>query len=250
MKTRRVALGAALAFGVASCASSSGMGPAAPSSGVAGTAVDLAGGPAPQVAGTRCKNGRCTCRAGRDNRELAPPPEGSKRFEIRVWADGGKAVLKSAELGVFGGGGPEPTCYYVDIPEGSKQEVQFVAMEGQTGGGIAPGLSIAEYGPTQPADRKGDPAYWYDILKVGCSGQNGRCDRWAADDWAKTARQRKRGRLDPCGSTVISHLEWETTGGLGDRDGGYFRDFTVKFGMEVKRFPTQFAPGATECVPK
>ena len=29
-----------------------------------------------------------------------------------------------------------------------------------------------------------------------------------------------------------------------------FRDFTVDFTMEVKRFATEFHPGATECVPK
>ena len=31
---------------------------------------------------------------------------------------------------------------------------------------------------------------------------------------------------------------------------GFFRDFTVTFEMEVKKFATQFAPGSTECVPK
>ena len=31
---------------------------------------------------------------------------------------------------------------------------------------------------------------------------------------------------------------------------GKSRDFTVSFTMEVKKFPTQFKPHATECVPK
>ena len=64
------------------------------------------------------------------------------------------------------------------------------------------------------------------------------------------AKTRKRGRVDPCGSTVFSHLVWDTSGGTGDRELGLFSDFTVKFTMEVKRFATQFRPGSTECVPK
>jgi hypothetical protein len=49
---------------------------------------------------------------------------------------------------------------------------------------------------------------------------------------------------------VITHLGWDTSGGTGDPELGLFRDFTVKFTMEVKRFATQFRPGSTECVPK
>jgi hypothetical protein len=49
---------------------------------------------------------------------------------------------------------------------------------------------------------------------------------------------------------VITRLGWDTSGGTGDPELGLFRDFTVSFTMEVKRFPTQFRPGSTECVPK
>ena len=56
------------------------------------------------------------------------------------------------------------------------------------------------------------------------------------------------GRVDPCGSSVISHLLWDTSGGTGNRELGVFQDFTVKFTMEVKRFATQWPPRAKECV--
>ncbi len=102
--------------------------------------------------------------------------------------------------------------------------------------------SIAEYGPKGP--------WWYDVLQVRCAGPGLKCNRDAADAWSAEAKTRKRGRIDPCGSAVISHLVWDTSGGTGDRELGLFRDFTVKFTMEVKRFATQFPPGATECVPK
>ena len=74
-------------------------------------------------------------------------------------------------------------------------------------------------------------------------GPGDRCNRDAADAWSAEAKTRKRGRIDPCGSTVISHLRWDTSGGTGDRELGLFRDFTVDFTMEVKRFATQFRPG-------
>ena len=61
---------------------------------------------------------------------------------------------------------------------------------------------------------------------------------------------RKRGRADPCGSSVISRLVWDTSGGIGNRELGLFKDFTVKFTIEVKRFPTQWPPHAKECVAK
>jgi hypothetical protein len=107
---------------------------------------------------------------------------------------------------------------------------------------VGPTLDIAEYGPKGP--------YWYEIVNVRCDGPGGKCTRDAADAWAVELRSRKRGRLDPCGSAVITGLKWETSGGASVREAGLFRDLTVTFTMEVKKFATQFAPGATECVPK
>jgi hypothetical protein len=82
---------------------------------------------------------------------------------------------------------------------------------------------------------------------VRCDGPNRRCNRDGADAWSAEVKTRKRGRIDPCGSTVISRLTWDTSGGTSDRELGLFRDFTVKFTMEVKKFATQFHPGAPEC---
>jgi hypothetical protein len=49
---------------------------------------------------------------------------------------------------------------------------------------------------------------------------------------------------------VVTGLDWQTSGGLAERDGGFFRDFSTRFTMDVKSFPTKFPPGSTECVPK
>jgi hypothetical protein len=222
------------------------------------TDVALLAGPSPTVAsattvtfaGARCAAGSCSCREpGRDDAETAPPPDGSKRFEIRLSAAGGTGALDLSGLGTVATA-PSPdalsnvrdTCAYIDVPSGSTHDATFVAKESAPGQGVAPRLRIAEYGP------KGH--FWYDLIAITCEGPDGRCDRDAADRWAVAARQRKRGRLDPCGSTVVTKLVWETSGGQAARDGGLFRDFTTRFTMEVKKFATQFAPGSTECLPK
>ena len=197
------------------------------------------------LAGGRCKNGPgepCACRDLRDfTPENPPPDEGHKRFEIRLSAEGGSATLDSPTLGHFAARDTE-TCYYIDVISGTTSDVVMNAKETWPGKGMGPELSLSEYGPKGP--------YWYRILDVNCAGPNRRCNRDAADAWGADVKTRKRGRVDPCGSTVITHLGWDTSGGTGDPELGLFRDFTVKFTMEVKRFATQFRPGSTECVPK
>jgi hypothetical protein len=219
-------------------------------SGAAASAVVIAPPATPgardaNLAGARCTPGGaapCTCRARPgDVAEKKPPDADHKRFEIRLRAAGGSATLESPTLGRFAGGEDE-TCFYVDVLPGTTSDVVFTARASTAEGGVEPVLDMAEYGPKGP--------WWYDVLSVRCDGPGHRCNRDAADAWSAEAKTRKRGRIDPCGSTVISHLVWDTSGGTGDRELGVFRDFSVRFTMDVKRFATEFAPGATECVPK
>jgi hypothetical protein len=194
------------------------------------------------LAGARCQGAICSCRNPTRNAAEVPPPEaGHKRFEIRLGAGGGAAELTSPTLGQFSAGAGE-TCFTIDVVPGTTHEVSFVAREPRPEEGVSPTLDIAEYGPKGP--------WWYEVLQVSCVGPGGKCNREAADAWSVVAKTRKRGRVDPCGSAVISHLVWDSSGGTGTRELGVFRDFTVKFTMEVKKFATAFAPGSTECVPK
>ena len=253
------ATGAAGATGGASSAPPSGSGSAA---GDGRAPVGVVPGPAPEVAsqtsltlaGARCGGGTCKCRQpGVDDIETELPPAGAKRFEIRLSALAGRASVSLSQLGTLAaapddGGPPDvtqpvrETCAYIDIPIGTVHDVEVVSRETVSGEGVAPRMRMAEYGP------KG--GFWYDVVAVGCEGSSGRCDRGAAQAWAASARQRKRGRLDPCGSAVVTRLRWATSGGQAERDGGLFRDFSVELTMEVKKFATSFAPGSPECVPK
>ena len=196
------------------------------------------------LAGARCqgRNSSCSCRVAADEGESEPPPEGKKRLEIVMAADGGVATLDTA-YGRFTTTGPAEACFYVDVPVGQTTDMAFVANADKPADGVGPRLRMAEYGPKGP--------YWYAIIDVECKGQDGRCDRQGAEAWgARNLKDRKRGRLDPCGSAVVHKLAWDSVGGQSDRDGGLFRELTVRFALEVKKFATQFAPGSTECVPK
>jgi hypothetical protein len=206
----------------------------------AATTVPLAG--ARCQGGTASGTGSCACRLPGDDAETEPPAEGMKRLEIRLSADGGRAALEGG-LGHFQVAGPQERCFYVDVRGGQTSDVSFKAHADRPLDGVAPRLTMAEYGA------KGN--HWYAIIDVECRGERGRCDKQGADAWgARNLRDRKRGRLDPCGSAVVKQLSWDSAGGEPDREGGFFRELTVRFALEVKKFATQFAPGSTECVPK
>lgn len=204
--------------------------------------VASAGASGATLAGARCSSTACTCRAPGDDAESQPPAEGMKRLEIRLSADGGSAVLDSPTLGRFTAVGARELCYYVDVVAGTKHGFSFTSEAASADLGLSPRLAIAEYGP--------QGHHWYKVHAVECVGSGGRCDRAGAEAWVGSLQTRKRGRLDPCGSLVVTGLDWETSGGQARRDGGLFRDFSVTFEVEVKKFAPRFAPGSTECVPK
>ena len=197
------------------------------------------------LAGARCAQGPgepCACRDRRgDPAEKPAPGRGAQALRDPTVGGGGKRHPGLPDARAFRGRDIE-SCFYIDVVPGTTSDIVFNAKESWPQKGMGPALEISEYGPKGP--------WWYRILDVHCAGPGGRCNRDAADAWGEEIKTRKRGRIDPCGSTVISRLGWDTSGGAGDPELGLFRDFTVSFTMEIKRFATQFRPGATECVPK
>jgi hypothetical protein len=198
---------------------------------------------AAELAGARCQGGQCRCRGSRDNAETAPPAADHKRFEIRMSAAAGEIVLTSPTLGRLHHDGREEACFYVDLPAGSSHEFVIESREAHKSQGLTPSVRFAEYGPKGP--------WWYDVLTVGCGAGEKRCDRDAAREWeASWLTKRKRGRLDACGSTVVSALRWDTSGGQHMQDGGLLRDFHVQFVLQVKAFATELPPRDPRCAPQ
>ncbi len=239
-----LAFAAVLTAGLAGCASTSPSQNASPpeaSSPAAG--APSATLPPPLLRGARCE-GRtsCACRKPGDDLETVPPAPDMKRLEIRMSFHGGNGSLSSPAIGQLPATDVAETCYYVDVPAGSTSAVRFDGRASNERTGFSPRLSVSEYGPAGP--------FWYEVLTVECVGVGGKCDRAGTDAWVATLRNRKRGRIDPCGSLVVTNLKWDTSGGLAHRDDGFYRDFQVAFDLDAKKFSPKFAPHSTECVPK
>jgi hypothetical protein len=196
--------------------------------------------PAPQLSSSHCADGRCVCRGPGDKREDPLPAPGKKRIEIRLSTDRGALTLDSPTVGHFEHKGEGEACYYVDLDVSTLYTFHLASKEEREGGGVSPRVHITEYGV--------HGHYWYDILDVACGlGERG-CDPELARQWGQGwLEKRKRGRLEACGSLVVVGLKWTTSGGQAEANGWLLRDFNADFGLEVKKFATEFPPGSPEC---
>ncbi len=155
-------------------------------------------------------------------------------------ADGGHVTLDAPMVGHFEHGGGEEACFYVDLPVSKIYDFRLEARESERGQGVAPVVHISEYGPKGP--------FWYAIVDITCMAGERRCDPELARSWGDGwVAKRKRGRLDPCGSIVVTGLRWDTSGGEAAMNGGLLRDFRSQFSLEVKKFATEFPPDAAQC---
>jgi hypothetical protein len=197
-------------------------------------------GPVPALAGKRCADGVCRCRGPRDPAESPPPAAGRKRIEIRMSAVNGHIKLDSPSTGHFEQGGAEEACFYLDLDVNLSHDFHLDSEEGRTDAGVTPHVHIAEYGPAGP--------YWYDIVDIHCGLGASACTLESAKDWGEAWKAtRKRGRLEPCGSINVSGLKWTTSGGSEADKGGPLRDFEASFALDVRKFATEYPPGASEC---
>ena len=192
------------------------------------------------LAGKRCADGLCRCRGAHDPAESPPPAAGSKRIEIRLSAVNGEIKLDSPSAGHFAQSGAQEACFYVDLDINVRHEFHLDSQEGSGEVGVTPHLHISEYGPAGP--------YWYDIVDIACGLGAASCTLESAKDWGETwTATRKRGRLEPCGSINVSGLKWTTSGGSEADKGGSLRDFEASFALDVRKYATEFPPGAAEC---
>jgi hypothetical protein len=203
--------------------------------------VEVERGPVPILASSHCRDGACTCRIlGDGKKEEQPPAPGKKRIEIRMSVYHGSLTLDSPTAGHFEHADEQEACYYVDLDVNTQYTFHVASKEAKEGGGVTPSVHISEYGPIGH--------YWYDIVDVTCGvGERG-CDPGLARAWGQNwLDKRKRGRLEACGSMVVVGLKWGSSGGQAEANGWALRDFNADFGIEVKKFATEFPPGAPEC---
>jgi hypothetical protein len=188
------------------------------------------------LAGHRCSSTTyCACRQAGDDAEKTPPPEGHKRFEFRLatatgvaWVtiDGKDQLFKSKERA--------EDCFYVDLPHG-KHAVALRAKAEHPQGGVGIGMHVAEHDPRGPS--------WYRSFGFQC-GVPGPCDKDTMAAW-KSAISSDRAKLrDPCGSTRVEGLGWET-GRM--PDAVHPEEISVSFTLNVHDYLPQRTPEDPDC---
>jgi hypothetical protein len=204
-------------------------------SGASQSQQPMAAAPEPRtravLVGPLCQDDECRCRRGADD---AGRPEGKdKRYEVRfgpsphpLWATiDGMVLYKSRERA--------DACFYVDLAPGPHQVV--LRGDGE-GAGLSAAWSIAEQGGAEGS------TWWYSTFDFAC-GAPGQCAVDALRAWKQRALEFK-GKHDPCGSTWIKGLEWET-GRMPDRQ--HPDEIQVRLTLDVRPFTPETPPGSGEC---
>ncbi len=208
---------------------------AAPSAGAAasGPNQDLEQPPARTeavLAGPLCQGDACRCRESDD--DAGSPPGGFKRFEVRLgpsddplWATvDGMVLFKSDQR-------PE-SCFYVDLKTGK----HAVALRGRGKQGLSAAIAIAEQGGAE------DATWWYRTFDFQC-GTPGQCDLETIENWKREVAK-LAGKHDPCGSTKVQGMRWET-GRMPDRN--HPDDLALHLTLSVYEFTPTNPPGSDEC---
>jgi hypothetical protein len=182
------------------------------------------------LAGPLCQADECRCK--RSDGDAGEPAAGSKRFEIRLgpskdplWATvDGMVLFKHRER--------IDACYYVDLTPGPHE----VSLRGQGQGGLSVAMAIAEQGGGE-----GD-AWWYSTFDFTC-GAPGVCALEDIREWKERVAP-LAGKHDPCGSTKVKSIEWET-GRMPDRS--HPDDLLLKLRLDVHKFVPKHPPGSGAC---
>jgi hypothetical protein len=146
------------------------------------------------LAGPLCEGQMCRCREPGREPGVAQRP-GTKRYELRLgpvenelWVTVNSMVLyKSRERAT--------ECFYIDLPAGKHP----VILRARGEYGFAARLSISEIGA------KGG----YDTFEFGCGGP-GMCELDQLKEWETSLSRYQRGAHDPCGSTKIRDIDWQS----------------------------------------
>jgi hypothetical protein len=197
------------------------------------------------LAGHRCTSADfCQCRNlanPEDATEKAPPPAGTKRFEFRVSSSDGRAwVTIDGKDQLFKNVERIEDCFYLDLPVDEKaigeHTVRMRAKSDNAGaGGVGAALKVFEYGQQTNA--------WYEIFQVTC-GAPGACDKDSLVEWKERAEADRRSIWDPCSSTKVKGVAWET-GRM--PDALHPEELTISFSMKIYPHSPRFQPRDETC---
>lgn len=184
------------------------------------------------LAGPLCERQGGPCLCANSVAEVGQPPEGLRRFEVRLPSTRGTA----SAMAIDGVGtllrdeeNPGGSCFYLDLRPGATYHVRYLARAHSRERGISVAFGIREVGPR---------GSWYDVIAQRCGSSDEPCGYRSVADW--TADFGGGGRFhDPCGSTLIEQVRVE--GGIFDQR---FEDAQFSFDLEVMPPPPERAPGS------
>lgn len=214
----------------------------APACGGAG-AGEMAALPTPvtraTLAGPLCEGTVCKCREAGD-RAGTPMDGAGKRYEIRIGPTSNELWVTLDENVFYKDAEQVTACFYVDLRPGEHP----VRLHAQGNPGFDARLSIAELQPVDEAeDAESQSERWYDTFDFTC-GAPGHCDLEQLRDWQASLSRYRRRLHDPCGTTRISRLAWQT-GEAPDRM--HPTALQLDLVLDVYEFPPAHGPGDPAC---
>lgn len=226
----------ALAWLVVACGGGSQEGQGPPAAAASSPpVVNLDKDPPPRteavLVGPLCEGSACRCREGDD--DAGQPPAGHKRFEVRLGvADDPMWVVVDGMILYKSRDRPE-SCFYVDLVPG-KHAIGLRAVGDAEG--MSAALAVGEQGGAE------DATWWYRTFDFQC-GTPEPCDVGTLEAWKREAAVME-GKHDPCGSTKVEQIRWETSRSP-DRDRP--DELILRFTLDVYKFTPANPPGSEEC---
>jgi hypothetical protein len=184
------------------------------------------------LAGPLCQSDSCRCREG--DADAGAPAAGLKRFEVRLGPSDDPLWAVVDGMVMFKSDQRQEACFYVDLKSGT-HAVRFRDRGKQ---GLNAAVAIAEQGGAE------DATWWYHTFDFQC-GAPGACDVETIERWKQQVTA-LRGKHDPCGSTKVQAIRWET-GRMPDRTPDQPDDIDLHFTLDVYKFTPENPPGSDEC---
>jgi hypothetical protein len=170
---------------------------------------------------------KCACRE--PGQDIGAPDPGFKRYEIRLGPTGNELWATLDDMVFYKSGERAEECFYVDLRPG--RHPMSVQAAGERG--FAVRLVVAEQGAQG----------WYDTFVFDCKTP-GHCSMADLDEWHAWVQAREGNVFDPCGSTKVRDIRWQT-GRVPDQQ--HPDALEVGLVLDVYKFTPSLAPGDPAC---
>lgn len=182
------------------------------------------------LAGPLCDGAVCKCREPGD--DPGSPDPGHKRYEIEVGPIDNELWVLLDEMVLYKTVERSTACFYVDLTPGK----HAITVRGKGKNGFAARLRVAELGA------KGA----YDTFDFQCGGPD-HCQLSTLESWHAGLAKYKRNVHDPCGSTKVRDIDWQSGK---SPDLIHPTELELYLVLDVYDFVPEHGPGDPACADK